>query len=103
MGISESLSLPRLLSLLDHHLPQSPVDARLVAPPRSLEPRQHVGVQPQRHRPLHRLVHAGPLLLPVPRTPSPPPTSFNFCHFSGCPSSFPKSFALFYFSPFLRT
>jgi hypothetical protein len=62
-------SLPRLLPLLAHRLPQSLVDARLVPSPTPLEPCQNVGVQPQRHRPLHRLVHAGPLLRQVARTP----------------------------------
>src|SRR5260370_13719934 len=98
MGISESLSLPRLLSLLDHHLPQSPVDPRLVAPPRSLEPRQHVGVQPRCHRPLHRLVPARPLLPQVPPPPSPPLRNFNSCDPSGCVRSFRSSFSLFHFT-----
>src|SRR5712692_4778513 len=78
-------SLPRLLSLLDHHLPQSPVDPCLVAPPTPLEPRQHIGVQPQRHRLLHRLIHAGPLLRQVPRTPPGPRRRLNFRHFSRRP------------------
>src|SRR5260370_41738496 len=97
MGISESLSLPRLLSLLDHQLPQSPVDPRLVAPPRSLEPRQHVGVQPQCHRPLHRLLHSAPPLPPLPAPPFRPLRTLPSCFFSGFLSSFRISVAFFFF------
>ncbi len=90
-------SLPVFLSLLDlplldHQLPQSPVDPCLVAPSAPLEPRQHVGIQPQRYRLLQRLVHASEPLWQVLWTPS-RPRRLDFGDFSRCTRSPLISFA----------
>src|ERR1700686_3608686 len=49
-------SSPSLFHLFFHHPPQRSIDPRLITSPVPTEPRQYVGVQPQRDRLLNRLV-----------------------------------------------
>src|ERR1700687_2732131 len=48
--------IPSPFHLFFHHPPQRSIDPRLVASSVSAEPRQHIGVQPQRDWLLNRLV-----------------------------------------------
>ena len=72
------------LTLPQHHRPQRPINPCLIPSPLRLEPGNHIGIQPQRHRLLDRPVHLrhlrrAPQFLGRSPDPGHPPTFRSFC------------------------
>src|SRR6266404_6506009 len=66
---SAPFSFARLFPLLHHHLPQRPIDSRLITPPLPLKPCQNIRVQTQSNRLFNRLVKPHQLRRQPPRSP----------------------------------
>src|SRR5258706_8034922 len=88
----------RLLPLLHHHLPQRPIDPRLISPPLPLKPCQNIRVQTQSNRLLDRFVES----LQFRRQP-PRPLSLTCCRLNTLHLPTPRNrFPLFHLDLIVR-